>query len=41
MTKCDKDAKTSCETDTTKQKLAGAAKTSHMKKCTEDYKPPQ
>jgi hypothetical protein len=36
MTKCEADAKKACEVDSTSQKLAGAAKTSHMKKCVGD-----
>jgi hypothetical protein len=36
MTKCQKDATTTCETDSKDKKLAGAAKTSHMKKCVGD-----
>ena len=36
MTKCESDAKKSCEADTASKKLAGAAKTSHMKKCVTD-----
>ena len=35
MTKCERDAATTCEADS-KEKLAGAAKTSHMKKCVGD-----
>jgi hypothetical protein len=36
MTKCERDATTTCETDSKDKKLAGAAKTSHMKKCVGD-----
>jgi hypothetical protein len=36
MTKCERDAKTTCEADSKEKKLAGAAKTSHMKKCVTD-----
>jgi hypothetical protein len=36
MTKCEKDANTACTADSTAKKLAGAAKTSHMKKCVSD-----
>jgi hypothetical protein len=33
MTKCEKDAAAACEADSTKQKLSGAAKVSHVTKC--------
>jgi len=33
MTKCEKDVTAACEADSVAKKLAGAAKTSHMKKC--------
>jgi len=36
MTKCEKDAKAKCEADSKEQKLKGAAKNSHNKKCTMD-----
>ena len=36
MTKCQKDATATCETDAAQKKLAGAAKTSHVKKCVND-----
>jgi hypothetical protein len=34
--KCQKDAAASCNKDAADKKLAGAAKTSHVKKCTND-----
>jgi len=36
MTKCEKDAKAACAKTSKDMKLAGAAKTSHEKKCTTD-----
>jgi hypothetical protein len=36
MTKCERDAKTTCEADSKAKNLAGAAKNSHMKKCVVD-----
>jgi hypothetical protein len=36
MKKCESDAKTACEKDSADKKLAGAAKTAHMKKCVAD-----
>ena len=36
MKKCESDAKAACEADLSAKKLAGAAKTSHMKKCVAD-----
>jgi hypothetical protein len=36
MRKCERDAKASCENSSAELKLAGAAKTSHMKKCVDD-----
>jgi hypothetical protein len=36
MTKCQKDAAASCNKGAADKKLAGAAKTSHVKKCTND-----
>ena len=36
MTKCERDATTTCEADSKSQNLAGAAKASHMKKCVGD-----
>ena len=36
LTKCEKDAGATCELDSKEKKLAGAAKTSHMKKCVAD-----
>jgi hypothetical protein len=36
MTKCETDAKATCEKDSAAKKLAGAAKDSHMKKCVSD-----
>jgi hypothetical protein len=36
MTKCERDAKATCEVDSKAKKLAGAAKNSHMKKCVTD-----
>ncbi len=36
MTKCTKDATAACTKDAADQKLKGAAKTSHIKKCTND-----
>jgi len=36
MTKCEKDATTACSKSATDKKLAGAAKTSHVKKCVGD-----
>ena len=36
MTKCQKDAATSCTTQAAEKKLAGAAKTSFTKKCVRD-----
>jgi len=36
MTKCQKDAAAACAKDAADQKLKGAAKTSHIKKCTTD-----
>ncbi len=36
MTKCQKDAQTSCDTAAADKKLAGAAKTSFTKKCVND-----
>ena len=36
MKKCETDAKAKCEADSKEKKLAGAAKTSHMKKCVAD-----
>jgi hypothetical protein len=36
MTKCEKDASTSCDKAATDKKLAGAAKTSFSKKCVSD-----
>jgi hypothetical protein len=36
MTTSERDATTTCETDSKDKKLAGAAKTSHMKKCVGD-----
>ena len=36
MTKCERDATTTCEADSKQKNLAGAAKASHMKKCVSD-----
>jgi hypothetical protein len=36
MTRCKKDATAACTKDAADQKLKGAAKTSHIKKCTND-----
>jgi hypothetical protein len=36
MTRCERDATTACEADSKQRNLAGAAKTSHMKKCVAD-----
>jgi hypothetical protein len=36
MTKCEKDAQASCDTQAADKKLAGAAKTSFTKKCVSD-----
>ncbi len=36
MKKCESDATAKCEADFKEKKLAGAAKTSHMKKCVAD-----
>jgi hypothetical protein len=36
MKKCQSDAQKTCETDSKEKKLAGAAKTSHTKKCVAD-----
>ena len=36
MKKYETDAKAKCEADSAAKKLAGAAKTSHMKKCVAD-----
>ena len=36
MKKCETDATAKCEADSTAKKLAGAAKTSRMKKCVTD-----
>ena len=36
MTKCERDATTTCESDSKQKNLAGAAKASHMKKCVAD-----
>jgi hypothetical protein len=36
MTKCEKDATTSCTTQAADKKLSGAAKTSFTKKCVTD-----
>ncbi len=36
MTKCETDAKATCEKDSTAKKLSGAAKDAHMKKCVND-----
>jgi hypothetical protein len=36
MTKCEKDANASCSKSAADKKLAGAAKTSHVKKCVSD-----
>jgi hypothetical protein len=36
MKKCESDAKAKCDADSAQKKLAGAAKTSHTKKCTAD-----
>jgi hypothetical protein len=36
MTKCEKDAKVTCTKDAADKKLNGAAKNSHIKKCTTD-----
>ena len=36
MTKCEKDAKAACDKSAAEKKLAGAAKTSHVKKCVGD-----
>ncbi len=36
MTKCEKDAKATCDKAAADKKLAGAAKTSNVKKCVTD-----
>ena len=36
FTKCEKDAKTTCDASAKEKKLAGAAKTSFTKKCITD-----
>jgi hypothetical protein len=36
MTKCEKDAQTTCDKSAADKKLFGAAKTSHLKKCVGD-----
>jgi hypothetical protein len=36
MTKCERDAKATCDTSAKEKKLAGAAKTSFTKKCVTD-----
>ena len=36
MTKCEKDAQAACDQSAADKKLAGAAKTSHIKKCMTD-----